>query len=56
MPTWAFKALKMREGLPVCLQLPKQPASLHFYDAKLIELLPTSPNYYSIVELFHDDP
>ena len=56
MPHWVFKELKMYEGQPLCISIPKWPASLHFYDAKTIEIVPTSPNYYCIVEMFHEEP
>ncbi len=46
----------MAEGQPLAVSLPKWPGSLHFYDAKTVELTPTSPIYYQIVDKYEDRP
>ena len=56
VPHWIIKTLGMAAGQPLAVSLPKWPGSLHFYDAKSVELTPLSPNYYLVVEKYENNP
>lgn len=56
LPFWAISALGMLEGQPLTVSLPKWPGSLHFYDAKAIEIIPSSPQYFQVEQQFDDSP
>lgn len=46
----------MCTGQPLTVSVPKWPGNLHFYDAKAIEIVPLSPNYFLLEQTYEETP